>query len=192
MSSQGVTSNSPTSTYSGNSQSSTPLSPPPHGGASSGVRPVSSLGESSTTSDVTMESLDTSHKKQDASDRLDKNLDWNSGKPESSKNIIAVQDGQQGHDGQESASTPLIEGESPYCSYKVASIILNTQCINKNVVYHFFILVCTFETNIVINSVIQDGAENLEKSEVQAIIESTPELDMDLNGCIGTRYKIND
>lgn len=38
-------------------------------------------------------------------------------------------------------------------------------------------------------SVVQDGAEDLEKSEVQAIIESTPELDMDLNGCIGTRYK---
>ncbi|TMS21861.1 C-Jun-amino-terminal kinase-interacting protein 4 [Larimichthys crocea] len=31
-----------------------------------------------------------------------------------------------------------------------------------------------------------DGADNLEKSEVQAIIESTPELDMDLDGCRGT------
>ncbi|XP_051272669.1 C-Jun-amino-terminal kinase-interacting protein 4 isoform X3 [Dicentrarchus labrax] len=31
-----------------------------------------------------------------------------------------------------------------------------------------------------------DGADNLEKSEVQAIIESTPELDMDLGGCRGT------
>ena len=36
--------------------------------------------------------------------------------------------------------------------------------------------------------VVLDGADNLEKSEVQAIIESTPELDMDLDGCIGTRY----
>lgn len=35
--------------------------------------------------------------------------------------------------------------------------------------------------------VLLDGADNLEKSEVQAIIESTPELDMDLDGCIGTR-----
>ncbi|XP_035467609.2 C-Jun-amino-terminal kinase-interacting protein 4 isoform X1 [Scophthalmus maximus] len=32
----------------------------------------------------------------------------------------------------------------------------------------------------------EDGADNLEKSEVQAIIESTPELDMDLDGCRGT------
>uniref|UniRef100_A0A8D2ZQ64 C-Jun-amino-terminal kinase-interacting protein 4-like n=1 Tax=Scophthalmus maximus TaxID=52904 RepID=A0A8D2ZQ64_SCOMX len=31
-----------------------------------------------------------------------------------------------------------------------------------------------------------NGADNLEKSEVQAIIESTPELDMDLDGCRGT------
>uniref|UniRef100_A0A669AVQ7 C-Jun-amino-terminal kinase-interacting protein 4 n=1 Tax=Oreochromis niloticus TaxID=8128 RepID=A0A669AVQ7_ORENI len=31
-----------------------------------------------------------------------------------------------------------------------------------------------------------DGADSLEKSEVQAIIESTPELDMDLAGCRGT------
>lgn len=30
--------------------------------------------------------------------------------------------------------------------------------------------------------------ENTEKSEVQAIIESTPELDMDLSGCKGSRY----
>lgn len=126
MSSQDVTSNSntPTSTYSGNSQASAPLSP--HGGASTGVSPVSSLGGGSTASDVTMESMDTSHQKQDASDRLNKNLDWNSGKPESSKNITAVQEGQQGHlgrDGQESASTPVIEGESQYCSHKIVSII---------------------------------------------------------------------
>ncbi|XP_037836915.1 C-Jun-amino-terminal kinase-interacting protein 4 isoform X3 [Kryptolebias marmoratus] len=32
----------------------------------------------------------------------------------------------------------------------------------------------------------EDGAENVEKSEVQAIIESTPELDMDFDGCRGT------
>ncbi|XP_026206563.1 C-Jun-amino-terminal kinase-interacting protein 4 isoform X6 [Anabas testudineus] len=148
-SSQGGTSksNTPTSTYSGNSQSTTPLSPS-HGEASTGVSPVSSLGGGSTASDVTMESVDTSLQKQDASDRLNKNLDWNNGKPESSKNITAVQEGQQGQlgcDAQESASTPLTEV-----------------------------------------SVVQDGTENLEKSEVQAIIESTPELDMDLNGCIGT------
>nr|XP_020442964.1 C-Jun-amino-terminal kinase-interacting protein 4-like isoform X3 [Monopterus albus] len=32
----------------------------------------------------------------------------------------------------------------------------------------------------------KDGADSLGKSEVQAIIESTPELDMDLDGCRGT------
>lgn len=40
--------------------------------------------------------------------------------------------------------------------------------------------------------VVPDGADNLEKSEVQAIIESTPELDMDLDGCRGTRYRTDD
>uniref|UniRef100_A0A4W6FAF6 Sperm associated antigen 9 n=1 Tax=Lates calcarifer TaxID=8187 RepID=A0A4W6FAF6_LATCA len=95
--------------------------------------PVSSLGDGSasatplsTASDVAMESVDTPPQEQGASDGLDKNLDWSSGKPESSKNIAAVQEGQQ------------------------------------------------------------DGADDLEKSEVQAIIESTPELDMDLDGCRGT------
>ncbi|XP_078019161.1 C-Jun-amino-terminal kinase-interacting protein 4 isoform X7 [Epinephelus lanceolatus] len=144
MSSQGGTSksNTPTSTYSANSQSTTPLSP--HDGASTGMSPVSSLGGGSATplstaaSDVALESVDTPL--QEVSDRLNKNLDCNSGKPESSKNIAAVQGGQQGqlgHDGQVSA--PL-----------------------------------------------KDGADDLEKSEVQAIIESTPELDMDLDGCKGT------
>lgn len=33
-----------------------------------------------------------------------------------------------------------------------------------------------------------DVSDDLEKSEVQAIIESTPELDMDLDGCKATRY----
>lgn len=34
--------------------------------------------------------------------------------------------------------------------------------------------------------------DGLEKSEVQAIIESTPELDMDLSSCRGTRYQAQD
>lgn len=48
------------------------------------------------------------------------------------------------------------------------------------------VLDCSFS---LLNSllVVLDGADNLEKSEVQAIIESTPELDMDLDGCRGTR-----
>ncbi|XP_040922544.1 C-Jun-amino-terminal kinase-interacting protein 4 isoform X2 [Toxotes jaculatrix] len=145
MSSKGGTpkSNTPTSTYS-------PLSP--QGGASTGMSPVSSLGsgsasatpQSTTASDVAMESVDTSLQEQEASDGLNKNLDWNSGKPESNKNIAAMQEGQQGQGGresQQSVSTPL-KGE--------------------------------------------DGADDLEKSEVQAIIESTPELDMDLGSCRGT------
>lgn len=39
-----------------------------------------------------------------------------------------------------------------------------------------------------LKTVLLDGAEKVEKSEVQAIIESTPELDMDFDGCRGTRY----
>ncbi|KAJ4922173.1 hypothetical protein JOQ06_016508, partial [Pogonophryne albipinna] len=77
---------------------------------------------------------------EEVSDGLNKNLDGSRGKPESSKNIAAVQEGQQGQPGHD-ASTPLKA---------------------------------------------DDGAENVEKSEVQAIIESTPELDMGLEGCIGT------
>ncbi|XP_044034080.1 C-Jun-amino-terminal kinase-interacting protein 4 isoform X4 [Siniperca chuatsi] len=139
-------SNTPTSTYSANSQFTTPLSP--HEGLSAGMSPASGAGGGSAfatplsiaASDVAMESVDTPLQEQEVSDGLNKNLDRNSGKLEGSKNIAAVQEGQQGqlgHDGQ--ASTPL-----------------------------------------------KDGADSLEKSEVQAIIESTPELDMDLDGCRGT------
>ncbi|XP_044034077.1 C-Jun-amino-terminal kinase-interacting protein 4 isoform X2 [Siniperca chuatsi] len=141
-------SNTPTSTYSANSQFTTPLSP--HEGLSAGMSPASGAGGGSAfatplsiaASDVAMESVDTPLQEQEVSDGLNKNLDRNSGKLEGSKNIAAVQEGQQGqlgHDGQ--ASTPL-KGD--------------------------------------------DGADSLEKSEVQAIIESTPELDMDLDGCRGT------
>lgn len=129
-------SNTPTSNYSNNSQSTTPLSPF-HGG-STGMSPMSSLGRGSA-SDVAMESVDTPLQDQESSDGLNKNLDWSSGKPESNKNVAAVQKGQQ--KGPESDTTPLKE---------------------------------------------DDGADSLEKSEVQAIIESTPELDMDLAGCRGT------
>ncbi|CAJ1081114.1 C-Jun-amino-terminal kinase-interacting protein 4 isoform X6 [Xyrichtys novacula] len=128
MSSQGGASKSNTPTC--NSQSTTPLSP--HEAESARMRPVSSVGgsasvtPSSDTSDVAMESVDTPLQEREVLDGLNKNLDRNSGKPESSKNISAVQEGQM------------------------------------------------------------DGADELEKSEVQAIIESTPELDMDLDGCRGT------
>lgn len=39
--------------------------------------------------------------------------------------------------------------------------------------------------------VVIDEADNLEKSDVQAIIESTPELGMDLGGLRGTRCVID-
>ncbi|XP_029311729.1 C-Jun-amino-terminal kinase-interacting protein 4 isoform X2 [Cottoperca gobio] len=136
LSSQGGASksNTPTSSYSANSQSTTPLSP--HDGVSTGMSTVSSVTPPSTAaSDVAMESVE-----QEFSEGLNQNLDWSRGKPESRKNIAAVQEGQQGQAGHD-ASTPLKA---------------------------------------------DDGAENLEKSEVQAIIESTPELDMDLEGCRGT------
>uniref|UniRef100_I3KU68 C-Jun-amino-terminal kinase-interacting protein 4 n=1 Tax=Oreochromis niloticus TaxID=8128 RepID=I3KU68_ORENI len=42
------------------------------------------------------------------------------------------------------------------------------------------------ESNKNVSVLVIDGADSLEKSEVQAIIESTPELDMDLAGCRGT------
>ncbi|XP_070707364.1 C-Jun-amino-terminal kinase-interacting protein 4 [Pempheris klunzingeri] len=137
--SQGGTSlsNTPTSTYSTNAQATTPLSP--HDGVSTAVSSVSGLGgsasatpQSTAASDSAMESVDTASQEQEVSDGLNKNLDRNSGKPESSKNIAAVQEGDQGQLGDD------------------------------------------------------DEAGNLEKSEVQAIIESTPELDMDLDGCKGT------
>eukprot|EP00064_Thunnus_orientalis_P013610 superscaffoldBa00002246_g13649 len=143
-------SNTPTSAHSGSSQSATPLSP--HDGASAGMSTVSSLGGGSASaaplsaaaSDVAMESVDTPLQDEEGSDGLNKNLNRNSGKPESSKNISAVQEGQQGQlrqEGQDSATTPVKA---------------------------------------------DDGTDNLEKSEVQAIIESTPELDMDLDGCRAT------
>lgn len=125
MSSQGGASksNTPTSTYSGNSQSTSPLSP--HSGATTGMSPMSSLGGSSASatplsaaaSDVAMESVDTPRQEEEGSDGLNKNLNWSSGKPESSKNI-SVQEGQQGqlgHGGQDSARTP-VKADGQYCS----------------------------------------------------------------------------
>ena len=59
------------------------------GGGSTSATPLSTAA-----SDVAMESVDTPLQEV-SSDGLNKNLDWNSGKPESSKNIAAVQQGQQ-------------------------------------------------------------------------------------------------
>lgn len=112
MSSQDGTSKS--NTYSANSQSTTPLSP--HDGVSAGMSPVSASATplSTAASDVAMESVETPVQEQEVSDGLNKNLDRNSEKPESNKNIAAVQEVQQaqfGHD----ASTPL-KDDGLYCS----------------------------------------------------------------------------
>lgn len=78
------------------------------------MSPASSLGGGSAAatpqSTAAMESVDTPLQQQEASDRL-------SGKPESSKNIAAVQgeQGQLGQDGQDSTPTPLT-GDGQYCS----------------------------------------------------------------------------
>lgn len=124
LSSQGGSSksNTPPSSYSTNS--TTPLSP--HDGASAGMSPgstsVTSL--STTASDVAMESVDTPLQEQEFSDGLNKNLDRSSRKPESSKNIAAMQEGQQsqlGRDGQDSKSV-LLKGDGQYCSLTLHSL----------------------------------------------------------------------
>ncbi|KAM9837654.1 C-Jun-amino-terminal kinase-interacting protein 4 [Aulostomus maculatus] len=112
-------SKTPTSSHSVSSQSSSPLSP--HDGASPSMGPASATP------------VNTHLQEQADPDALNKNLDCESGKQESSKNISVMQEQQ------DSAGTPP-----------------------------------------------EDGSDQLEKSEVMAIIESTPELDMDLDGCRGT------
>ncbi|KAM3860087.1 C-Jun-amino-terminal kinase-interacting protein 4 [Diretmus argenteus] len=156
-SSQGSVSKSgaPTSSQGGTSKSNTPSSQStaphsPQDGVSNAVTPMSSLGgrsasattPSTAASDVAMESVDTPLQEQEAAGGLNRNLDWNSGKPDSSKNISAVQGGQELEHGGQDFDISAITGD--------------------------------------------DGSDNLEKSEVQAIIESTPELDMDLGDYIGT------
>lgn len=65
-------------------------------------------------SDVTMESVETPLREQEVSDGLNKNLDGNSEKPESNKNIAAVQDVQQAQFGDD-ASSPLRD-DGVYCN----------------------------------------------------------------------------
>ncbi|KAM4623501.1 C-Jun-amino-terminal kinase-interacting protein 4 isoform 2-T2 [Polymixia lowei] len=159
MSSRGGASksNAPTSARSGSSQSTTPMSP--QDGALDAVTPMSGLGGGSASatpistaaSAVAMESADTPLEEQNISEGVNRNLDWNSGKPDSSKNISAVQEGQEGWNqgGQQGQLMESSQGS-------------DTSPPTGN-----------------------EGADNLEKSEVQAIIESTPELDMDLSGYRG-------
>ncbi|XP_071062909.1 C-Jun-amino-terminal kinase-interacting protein 4 isoform X4 [Pseudochaenichthys georgianus] len=148
--SQGGASKSNTYSHSANSQSTT--QPSPHDGVSTGMSPLTSgsplspltsgspLSPLTSGSPLSPAASNVSTESEEVSDGLNKNLDGSRGKPEGSKNIAAVQEGQQGQPGHD-ASTPLKA---------------------------------------------DDGAENVETSEVQAIIESTPELDMGLEGCIGT------
>lgn len=76
------------------------------GGGSASVTPMSTAA-----SDVAMESAE-----QGVSDGLNKNLDWSSGKPESSKNIAAVQGGQQGQPGHAGQDSTPLRGDGQYCS----------------------------------------------------------------------------
>ncbi|CAG5911688.1 unnamed protein product [Menidia menidia] len=160
VSSQGGPSKSNTPrTASSGSLPATPPSPldaPAVGGA-----PASSTSPSDAASPV---AVGTSPQEQGGSDGLSKNLDRRSGKPEGNKNISAVQDGQQ-----ESAASPVkSEGQSSCdhplsCPSAVSSTELTRLCW-----------------------LFSDETEDPEKTEVQAIIDSTPELDMDLDGCRGT------
>ncbi|XP_068438902.1 C-Jun-amino-terminal kinase-interacting protein 4 isoform X1 [Clinocottus analis] len=136
--SQGGTpqSNTPTSAHAANAQSTVPISP--RDGASAGMSPASDLGggPASVTAPSTFAAgvaanVAAGSAEQEVSAGLNKTLDQNRGKPESSQNIVA-------QEGQQSQLGP--DGE----------------------------------------------ADNREKSEVQAIIESTPELDMDLDGFRGS------
>lgn len=75
---------------------------------------MSSVGRGSA-SDVAMESLDTPLQDQEASDGLNKNLDWNSGKPESNKNISAVQRGPE-------PEAATLKGDGQYFCYNSFSV----------------------------------------------------------------------
>ncbi|XP_047234061.1 C-Jun-amino-terminal kinase-interacting protein 4 isoform X3 [Girardinichthys multiradiatus] len=104
----------------------------PHEVANGGHALTSSTPPSTAASDVTMESVITPEKKQEASEGLTKNLDRKSEESENRENI----------DHNLESASALVKSE--------------------------------------------DGEANTEKTEVQAIIESTPELDMDFDGCRGT------
>lgn len=96
MSSQGGSSNS--HAHSSNSQANTPLSPGDE--VSPGDSPATPV------SDATVKSVEQlSSKEQEVSDGLNQNMDSSSEKPESSKNISAVQEAQQAPSEKE-ASTP--------------------------------------------------------------------------------------
>lgn len=65
-------------------------------------------------SDVAMEPVETPEQEQEVSDGLNKNLDRNSEKPESNKNIAAVQDVQQAQFGDD--ASPPLKDDGVYCN----------------------------------------------------------------------------
>lgn len=163
MSSQGGTSKSNTPTF-----TSTPLTATAGPLFSLSRGSASATSGSASASDVAMESVETPLQEQ-ASD-FNQNLDWSSGKPESNKDIAAVQ-----RDSQETAATP-VTGGGLSCSH------------------HSLIVVISSHASLMSPSLLgepDDAADSLERSDVQAIIESTPELDMDLESCRGTRYLLS-
>lgn len=115
MSSQGGSSNS--NAHSSNSQSAAPLSPA--NGQSAGDSPASGgatpgAPASAAASDVAMESVvDLATKGREVSDGFNQNLDSSSERPESSKNISAVQEAQQA--GEEASSPHKEEGVYTVC-----------------------------------------------------------------------------
>lgn len=171
MSSQGGTSKSNTPTF-----TSTPLTP--HDSASATASPLFSLSRgsasatsgSTSASDVAMESVETPLQEQ-ASD-FNQNLDWSSGKPESNKDIAAVQ-----RDSQETAATPATGGGLSCTHHSLIGVISSSHA-------------SLMSPSLLVEP--DDAADSLERSDVQAIIESTPELDMDLESCRGTRYQVFD
>lgn len=190
MSSHGGTSksNMTTSTHSGNSQPDTSLSPPVV--SSGGQGAASSARLFAAPSDVVMESVDTPLRRQETLDGLSKNLDLTSGKPEDKNNMGAVQEEQESNQG---ATMTALKSEGDPFIFNSLFTLHKTSCIFKlglKTVFQLLISqmrLCVF-INIKLRTVLLDGAEKVEKSEVQAIIESTPELDMDFDGCRGTRY----
>ncbi|XP_068613385.1 C-Jun-amino-terminal kinase-interacting protein 4-like [Brachionichthys hirsutus] len=116
-------------------------------GTAVGVGAASATPLSTPASDVSMASLHPPLQEQEVPDMIiNKKIDMESGKLESTKNIAVVQEGQQGQLGR----------------------------LNQNFV------------STALNNDGADNLDKLDKSGLQDIIESTPELGMDLNGCRAT------
>lgn len=192
MSSQDGTSSSNTSNYSSNTQPSTPLFP--HNTPSLGQGVVTSSPLSAALSDIVMESVDTPPQEEVTSGGLSKNLDWKSGKPESSKNVGAEQEEEEEEQFSQKALMTALKPEGDafifnLYLYSIRPSVFNFKLLLKNIHLILESLLNYSGGLLKTKTVLLDGTESVEKSEVQAIIESTPELDMDFDGCRGTRYE---